>query len=180
MQTHCFENNFSFDLVNKQENKFLILASLFLFTLPLLPLNQLIVGTIVNAILIKYSITFKSKKVFLLSIIPSTAVLVGGILFSNLTLQIALMLPFIWGANFILMILTRKLFIKEKKNYFLSTSASAAVKTIVLFLAAFVLFYLGAIPLVFLTMFGVMQFITAESGAVMVYLLGFIRKNFFI
>lgn len=171
MQLYSKKNNFLFSEKNALENKHLFLAAIFLFTLPLLPLNQLIVGTLVNAVLIKFSISINSKKVFLLSIIPSLAVLFGGILFTNVNFQIALMLPFIWIGNFVLMFLTRKLVVNNKKNYFVSTLISSVGKTFLLFLTAGVLFYLGVVPLVFLNMFGIMQFITAESGAVLIYLM---------
>jgi hypothetical protein len=142
---------------------------LFLFIFPLLPLNQLIVGTIVNAILIKSALSINSKKVFLLSLIPSSAVFFGGVLFANLTFQIALMLPFIWMGNFVLMFLIKKWIVENRGEYFVSTFVSSICKNFVLFSAAFVLVYFGLVPVIFLTMFGLMQFITAMSGAVLVY-----------
>jgi len=170
MQLYSKNNIFSFSEKYVQENKNIFLAALVLFILPLLPLNQFIVGTIVNAILIKSAISMNSKKVFLLSVLPSLAVFLGGVLFANVTLEIALMLPFIWAGNFVLMLLTRKLFVSDKKSYFVSTLISSIGKTLILFFAAFVLLYFGLVPAVFLTMFGVMQFVTAQSGAVLVYL----------
>jgi len=171
MQSYSQKNNFSFNELFIKENKNLLLFALVLFTLPLLPLNQLIVGIIVNALLIKSAISFKSNKFFILSIIPSLAVFLGGVLFANITSQIILMLPFIWISNFVLMFLTKKLIVQRKKEYFSSTLIASSLKTIVLFSSAFVLFYFGLVPVLFLTMFGVMQFITAESGVVLVYFL---------
>jgi len=165
------KNNFALILRNLQENKYFFLSAIFLFILPLLPLNQLIVGIIVNAILIKSALNINSKKVFLLSIIPSIAVFLGGVLFANLASQIVLMLPFIWVSNFVLMYLMRKLIVENKREYFVSTLVSSICKNCVLFLAAFVLLYFGLAPTLFLTMFGIIQFITAISGAGLVYFL---------
>ncbi len=170
MQIYSKRNNFYFSESILHENKNLLLFGLILFTFPLLPLNQLIVGAIVNALLIKSVISFKSNKVFLLSIIPSLAVFLGGVLFASITPQILLMLPAIWISNFVLMFLTRKLIVQNKRGYFSSTLVASILKTIILFSITLILFYFGLVPLIFLTMFGVMQFITAESGVVLVYL----------
>lgn len=171
MQICQQKSSFALILRNIHENKYFLLSALFLFSIPLLPLNQLITGTIINAILIKSVLGIKSKKVFLLSIIPSSSVFLGGVLFANLSFQIALMLPFIWLSNFVLMFLMRKLVVENKKEYFVSTFVSSICKNCLLFSVAFVLFYFGFVPVIFLTIFGIMQFITAMSGAVLVYFL---------
>lgn len=176
MQLYSPRNNFLFDNIAVQENKNLFFTALFLFILPLLPLNQLIVGAIVNAILIKSSISINSKKVFLLSLIPSSAVLLGGVLFANLTLQILYMIPFIWAANFALMVVTKNMFVEKKKNYFISTTLASIAKTVLLFISVMILFYFGIVPSIFLAMFGVTQFITSECGAVLVYLVNYFRN----
>ena len=179
MQSYSKKNNFYFNQKYLKENKSILLAALVLFILPLFPLNQLIVGIIVNAILIKFAISIQSKKIYFLSIIPSLAVFLGGILFANITPQIALMLPFIWISNFVLMFLTKKLFVGRKKNYFVSTLISSIAKTLVLFTFAFVLFYFSLVTSLFLFMFGIMQLITAESGAVLIYFLERVSKKVF-
>ncbi|MEI7961939.1 MAG: hypothetical protein WCI04_06405, partial [archaeon] len=105
MQENIFEQankaNLVFAYFDKNELKLGALFGLALFTIPFIIANQLIVGTLVNAILIKSAIDFKSKKVFLLSIIPSIAAFLAGILFGNLTHQVLLMLPFIWVGNIV-------------------------------------------------------------------------------
>ena len=89
------------------------------------------------------------------------------------------MLPFIWMGNFVLMYLMRKLVVENKKKYFVSTFVSSICKNCILFLSAFVLVYVGLVPIIFLTMFGLMQFVTALSGAVLVYLVKKLSKQNF-
>ena len=169
MQQNIRKNSFLHEFVSKKETKELTLYALALFTLPLFPLNQLIVGTLINAMLIKSAITYKTKKVFLLSLIPSTAVIAGGVLFANLTPQILLMLPFIWLGNFALMFLMRRIHSEKKKDYALFALLSSSVKTMLLFSFAFVFYSQALVPIVFLTMFGLLQFVTAMSGAIVVF-----------
>lgn len=152
-----------------RENKELLLFALIIFTAPLIVTNQLIVGTIVNALLIKSAVDYKSKKVFFLSLIPSVAVILGGILFANLTPQVLFVLPFIWLGNFSLMFLMRKIFVEKKVHFFISSIISASVKTVLLFSFTFVLFSSALVPVLFLTTFGLNQFFTAMSGALIIF-----------
>jgi hypothetical protein len=161
--TYLFENIFS------KENKELLLFALIIFTIPLIVTNQLIVGTIVNAFLIKSAIDYKSKKVFLLSLIPSIAVISGGIIFGNLSSAVLFVLPAIWLGNFSLMYLMRKIFVEKKVHFLISSILSASVKTILLFSFTFVLFSTSLVPALFLTTFGLIQFFTAVSGAVIIF-----------
>ena len=169
MQLYLKKNNFLTGLFLKKESRELALCAIALFTLPLFPLNQLIVGTLINAILIKTAITYKTKKVFLLALIPSAAVVAGGVLFANLTPQILLMVPFIWLGNLALMFIMRRLYSNHKKSFALSTLLSSAAKTIILFSFAVLLYSQALAPALFLTMFGALQFVTAISGAVIVF-----------
>jgi len=176
MQLTLERNSFPYAFLLKKENKEIAFYAIALFTLPLFPLNQLIVGTLVNALLIKSAITTKSKKVFLLSLIPSAAVIVGGVLFANLTSQILLMLPFIWLGNFVLMFLMRRIHSEKKKGFALSAFFSSAVKTILLFAVAFIFYSQALVPALFLTMFGGLQFVTAMSGAIIVFVSNKIKE----
>lgn len=166
---HLRKNVYFTNTIFSKENKELVLFALLVFTTPLIVTNQLIVGTIVNALLIKSAIDYKSKKVFLLSLVPSAAVILGGILFTNLTSQVLLVLPFIWLSNFSLMFLMRKIFVQKKVNYLIASVISASVKTILLFSFTFVLFSNALVPALFLTTFGLNQFLTAMSGAIIIF-----------
>ncbi|MDD3084180.1 MAG: hypothetical protein PHP82_04095 [Candidatus ainarchaeum sp.] len=165
-----FEEVFSFKLQQffSKENQELLVFGFLLFTLPMLISNQLILGTIVNALLIKLSISYKSKKVFLFSFLPSFAVITSGILFGVLNQYLVFMIPIIWFGNLSLMVFLKKFFVKMKKVFFLSVIFSGAIKTILIFSGAFFLFNFGLIPVSFLTIFGVTQFFTVLSGAIIV------------
>ncbi len=139
-----------------------------LFLLPLLPLTQLITGTLVNALLIKSAISVKTKKVYFLTIIPSIAAFSAGILFGNLTHQLIIMMPFIWLGNFILMHLMRKIFVNKRKDFFYSNLFASGAKTLALFIPAVILFSFSIVPVIALSAFGIMQFITAQAGGVIV------------
>lgn len=141
-----------------------------LILIPLVFHDQLITGTLVNAILIVTSINYSLKKIFWLSFIPSIVVFSTGLLFGGLTSAILLMLPIIWAGNTALMLLVKKLFAKKKENYFLSVSIAAAIKAVLLLASASILFSLSLVPAAFLTIFGITQFVTAESGAVLVWI----------
>jgi len=156
---------------NKNREKWeLLLYCTFLFGVPFFATQQLIVGTIVNALLIKASINHQAKKVIFLCALPSISVLLSGFIFGSLTPQVLWMLPFIWLGNFVIVLATRKLFVEKKRNFFASTLAGATAKTALLFTAAFALLQFSLVPAAFLLAFGIMQFITAESGAVIVWI----------
>jgi len=167
-----YESNSLFDLLHANflstENKTLFSYGLILFLIPLFPLHQLIIGTIVNALLIKSAISMKTKNVFFLALIPSIAVATGGLLFSGLTSAMIYMLPFIWAGNVVLMLFMRKMFMHKKRNYLLASLAGATAKTALLFTAAFVLLAYSFGPVLFLTAFGIIQFVTAIAGAVLI------------
>ena len=170
------KNYAAFVYSNKTELKYGLLFGLVLFLTPFISSNQLIVGTIVNALLIKAAVDFKSKKAFLLSIVPSIAAFSAGFLFGGLTHQVILMLPFIWAGNLALMIILRKMFVKQRKSFLYSSLAAGTAKTALLFLAALALFTLSLAPAVVLTAFGIMQFVTAQAGGIIVLLSNKILK----
>jgi hypothetical protein len=153
------------------ENKQIIAYATGLILIPLLLQNQIIVGTFVNAILIMTALNCPLKKTFFLSFIPSIVAFSTGLLFGGLTPAILLMLPFIWTGNFLLMVATKKLFIEKKKNYFISVTGAALAKTALLFCSATMLASFSLIPIVFVSMFGIMQLATAESGAMIAFIL---------
>ncbi len=150
------------------ENKTILLYAITLFVFPMIFTQQLIVGSIVNALLINSAITLNSKKVFILALIPSIATVTGGVLFGALSMQIVYLLPFIWIANSALMYFVRKLFLKKKLSYKKSITISAPIKVLILSIASISLFVLGVVPFEFVLMFSALQIITIILGAVLV------------
>jgi len=173
-----YKNNYLFGIKVSNETKVILLYSLGLFIFPFLITQQLILGTLINALLIKSSIDCKSKKVLLLSVVPSIAVLASGYVFGSLTYHVIYMLPFIWAGNLVLMIAMRKLFVESKQNYLLSALIGASAKTMLLFSIAFVLMTYSFVPAVFLTVFGIVQFVTATLGAMIVYATRIVQSSF--
>ncbi|MCX6800885.1 MAG: hypothetical protein NTZ73_01735 [Candidatus Diapherotrites archaeon] len=153
------------------ETKQIMLYATGLIIIPLLSNNQLITGAFVNTILILAALNYSLKKTFFLSFIPSTTIFLTGFFFGGVTAAIALMLPFIWAGNFLLMLATKKLFIEKKKNYFISATGGALAKTALLFCSATMLASFSLIPIVFVSTFGIMQLATAESGAMIAFIL---------
>lgn len=159
----------------KREYKICLLYGLCLFIFPFLLSNQLLLGTIINALLIKSAMSLKTKKVFLLSMIPSCAAFSAGILFSNLTHQLILMLPFIWAGNFVLMIIIKKIHAKGKKEFFYSNLIAGTAKTTLLFVPAATLFSLSISPAIALATFGIMQFATSQLGGALAAITNAVR-----
>ena len=129
-------------------------------------------GVIVNALLIKAGLDHSLKKVALLCLLPSLAVVSTGLLFGGLTSFLLWVMPFIWVSNFIIAYTSKKLFLSKGKNFFLSTAMASIAKTIFLFASVTILFLLGLVPVLFLTAFGIMQLATAQSGALII---GFLK-----
>jgi hypothetical protein len=72
----------------------------------------------------------------------------------------------------------KNLYTKKGKEFFYSAFVSGATKTIILFLATSLLFSQALVPVLFLTMFGLNQFITAEAGAILVAFTNYAKKKF--
>jgi len=161
---------------NKEREEFLRFSSygVLLFLIPIFLSHQLIVGVIVNALIIRAAFDHSLKKVLVLCLLPSLAVVSTGFLFGGLTSFLLLVLPFIWISNFIIAFVSKKLFLGQKKNYFLSTALGSIAKTIFLFVSVAILFLFGLVPAIFLTAFGIMQLFTAESGALII---GFLKMK---
>jgi hypothetical protein len=131
---------------------------------------QELVGVIVNASLILGAIQLKSGKLVLpLLFAPSLAVLARGIIFGPFTPFLAVMLPFIWAGNAILVLIVRELYSKKKFNYGITLGAAAVAKSGFLFISAFALFSLSLLPEAFLASMGFMQLLTALVGGIVAF-----------
>lgn len=163
------ERNF-FAFQNKNLNEYfeILLYTTILFALPLFHTNQLIVGTIVNALLIKSALNHSMKRMFFLAFIPSLGVIATGFLFAELTQFVLLMVPFIWVSNLLLIFGVKKLFVENKKNYFVSGIIASIGKVILLSVSVFVLYIFSFVPLELIAIFGFNQLITSVSGVMLV------------
>jgi len=127
---------------------------------------QIAVGIIVNAMLIVSALNLKGWKLAPIIILPSIAMLARGALFGPFTIFLIYMIPFIWVGNLILVLSFKGFKLRLKQNYWLTLVLGAFFKSGFLFLSAFVLYYFGLIPVVFLIAMGIMQIVTAIFGGV--------------
>lgn len=157
----------------------MILYSVVCFSLPLLIGHpQIIVGVVVNALLITSALNFKGYKLLPVIIVPALGALSRGILFGPFTIFLIYLIPFIWLGNAILVFTFKWFKLHLKQNYWATLLIGSAAKAGFLFLAAFILFKLNIIPVIFLTAMGTIQLTTAILGGIAAYSIHSIKKRF--
>ena len=127
---------------------------------------QIFVGIMFNTLIIASALNIKGSKLLPVIIAPSLGALSRGILFGPFTIYLVYMIPFIWIGNTILVFSFKWLKLRLKKNYWLTLVIGSILKSGFLFLAAFILYSLNILPVIFLTAMGVMQLITAFTGGI--------------
>ena len=132
---------------------------------------QPLVGSLVNATLVLAALKFENKKILPLLFAPSLGVLARGLIFGPMTPFLAIMIPFIWIGNAILVYLIKDLQKGKSTNYGISLGIASLAKTGFLFSVAFVLVSASILPEMFLTAMGVLQLITAISGGILAFVL---------
>ena len=159
-----FINIKEYNYSNKFQLTEMIVLSLAAFFIPLfLGHQQLVVGSVVNAFLITGALHLKSWRILPLILMPSLGAVAAGLLFGPLSKFLLIMVPFIWIGNTLIVLSIKKL----KKNYWIRLAAGTALKSGFLFSAAFILYTLGALPIIFLTAMGILQIATALMGGVL-------------
>ena len=146
------------------------LAKLF----PLGNYTQLIIGTIVNASLIITAIYTKGTfKTLSIATLPSISTILGGILFSNITLYSKTMIPAIWIGNFSFIFIYKFLFVNKKVNYLLSAAAAIICKVLIIYLGFITMTNIINVPdmvkQTLNTSMGITQLLTATFGSILVY-----------
>ena len=148
----------------------ILLYSLICFSVPIMFSHpQILVGTVVNAVLILSAHYLKNLELVPAIIFPSLGVVFAGVLFSALTMYVLVLIPFIWVGNFILVYFFKKYRIIDKKKYFLVLCSGAFVKSAFLGVSAGVLILAGVVPKAMLVPFSVLQFMTAFFGGVVAF-----------
>mgnify|MGYP001608663747 CR=1 FL=1 len=123
---------------------------------------QLLTGTLVNCLLI-LGIKFVDKKNYLIiSILPSIAAILNGLVFGKFTIFLVYFLPFIWLGNFVL--IKSIIYLKEKLPLSLSMVLGVIFKTIILYVTALIYFKFKLVPEIFLTAMGMFQLATGLIG----------------
>jgi len=139
--------------------------SLIAFALPfILGHPQWLVGTIVNAFLMRCAISFRLKSALPVIIFPSLGVLCAGLLFGGYTSLLLFFIPVIWIGN-LGYGLGYKYFLQNKKiSRWCCPTIAAFFKAGILFSYALLMVFGFGFPAMFLTTMGIIQLITALSG----------------
>lgn len=169
------ESNKALPLVIAPEKARLVFASLITLAFAssfVLGHSQLVTGALVNAALFAAAMLLPSGLLGPMIFIPSLGVLCRGLIFGPLTLFLVYFLPFIWLANFSLIMVFKKLF--PVIGYFPSFLLAGLVKFGLLFSLANLFFRFNIVPRLFLTAMGVNQLMTAYLGGLLVFC--FLRK----
>lgn len=131
---------------------------------------QLLVGVVVNTMLVLTALEIKPYKAIIpLLFAPSIGVLARGLIFGPYTPFLAIMAPFIWAGNAILVVVVRELYNNRKGNYAITLGAASVAKTGFLFSAAFAFVSLSILPPLFLETMGVFQLATALAGGIIAF-----------
>ncbi len=133
--------------------------------------RQLIIGTIVNAVLFACALKINDpKKIIALSVLPSLSSMTTGILFSGLTLYSKVMLPFIWLGNLALILGVK--YLSNKIKFIPASLVSIVVKVGIIFggfkLMSSIIDFPTKVSTMFATTFGINQVYTACMGLILV------------
>ena len=166
-------------LTNLHQYLELFIYTTICFFIPLfLSHPQLLVGTVVNALLITAALNLKGYKLLPVIIAPALGAVSRGMLFGPFTVFLLYLLPFIWIGNSILVFSFKYFKLHKKQNYIITLILGSFLKAGFLFLAAFTLYKLNLIPVIFLTAMGLTQFTTAILGGLTAYGLHESKKKF--
>jgi hypothetical protein len=173
LEKKSFLNFTVFDYNKKYQNIELIILSLASFVIPLFFGHpQLLIGTIVNALLFKSALTSSFKKTLPIILLPSIGALVGGVLFGGFTPFLLYFIPIIWISNALYVLTAKFTSQKMKQNYGGNVLIASLLKSGLLFASAIIMVTFFGVPSVFLTVMGLLQLYTALLGgtAALVYL----------
>ncbi len=172
-------NKQDYSLEYRQELFEMILYCVVAFFLPLMIGHpQIVVGTLVNALLITSALNIRGYKLLPVIVAPSLGALSRGILFGPFTVFLVYMVPFIWIGNSILVFMFKWLSLDKKVNYFITLLIGGLSKAMFLFLIAYIFVSMGVIPVLFLTTMGVFQFYTTTLGGILAFGVHKTKKRF--
>ena len=123
---------------------------------------QLLTGVVVNMFLFLITMRSYSTKSLLMIALPSVGALLNGLIFGTFTPYLLYFLPFIWMSNYVLVQSFR--FISLKKPFLMSLIGSSVMKSLFLFVIAYIFTSTKIVPQIFLQAMGIFQLITALLG----------------
>jgi len=171
-------NYYYFNKVYDVISFFLISSASFLIPF-ILGHPQFVVGVVVNILLFEAALYLDFKKSIPAILMPSFGALSRNILFGPFTIFLVYMIPFIWIGNSILVFITKFIHFRMKINVLFSGLVSSFLKSLFLYLSAFLMFKFGFVPKLFLTTFGINQLITAVVALGIIYPTIIVRKKNF-
>ena len=125
---------------------------------------QLITGTLVNSLLFLSAERLSKKEIIPIVILPSLGAAAHGVLFGPQTVFLYYFLPCIWMGNYILIRVYSSF---PSSSSLIKIIASAAAKSIFILLFAQLYFHMRAVPSLFISSMGAIQFITAIFGGLL-------------
>jgi len=157
--------NKQFEFLKTEKVQLVITYSMAILLPLLIPKPQILLGTLINALFI-FSVTrFGLKKTIPLLLIPSILSYTQGLLFGSSTIFLLYLIPFIAISNFALVYLYKKINIP-----YVNILISASIKALILYSAVLLLMKFTNMPQAFLQAMGMIQFITALLGTMVVTL----------
>ncbi|MBI4210985.1 MAG: hypothetical protein HY544_05805 [Candidatus Diapherotrites archaeon] len=126
--------------------------------------NQLVVGTLVNALLACSALFLTLRSSLPIILLPSLAALASGIVFGGFTAFLAYLVPFIWLGNAAYVYALKTLKVAMGVNYFISIAAASFLKALAIGAPSFALISFGLLPAAFLVPMNLVQFATAFMG----------------
>ena len=160
--------------------EFVALALLAVLVPFLLRAPQILVGSIVNFMLVLSAVNVRGwKKITPLIVLPSLSALGGGYLFGPFTIFLAYMVPFIWAGNTILVFVFKYLYVKWKKNYWLTLGSAALLKATFLLSIALIFVQFSVLPPIFEFAMGAVQLATALIGGALAFPVTMAYRRYF-
>jgi len=129
--------------------------------------NQLLIGTIVNALLAYSALRFNIWKSLPIILLPSIGALISGIIFNQFSIFLIYLIPAIWIGNLILFYFVKKY--SNRKIF--ATIISSITKTTLIFGVTLIFYLVNIIPKALLLPMSVIQIITAICGISIVFTL---------
>ena len=144
--------------------------------IPMGKYQQIIVGTIVNTSLICTALYTKgSIKTIAIATLPSMSNILGGFLFTPMTLYAQIMIPAIILGNFVFMLIYKALYVRKKTNYLMSGILAVAIKVGIIYTGFCIMNAMMNLPTMVQTTLntsmGITQCITATCGSLFAFLI---------
>lgn len=166
------------DYDTKYQRIEIFLLSALSFLLPILIGHpQLLIGSLINMLLFRASLSMSFKKSLPIILLPSVGVLAGGLLFGGLTQQIIFFIPFIWIGNALYVLTSKLISHKFSKNYGVNVIAASVVKSTLIFSGAFLMVKVFGFPELFLIVMGLFQLYSALIGGFGAIAITYVEKK---